>query len=53
MSGAGGVVNSTEMSGASSDVSVVATASVPVTTAEQAPPAATSEPAAETPTTAG
>lgn len=52
MSGAGGVVNSTEMSVASSDESVDATASAPVTTAEQ-PPAATTEPAAETPTTAG
>jgi hypothetical protein len=47
------VVNSTEMSVASSDESVDATASVPVTTAEQPPAATTSEPAAEAPTTAG
>jgi hypothetical protein len=53
MSGVGGVVNSTEMSVASSDESVDATASVPVTTAEQPPAGATSAPASETPTTAG
>src|SRR6478736_3535542 len=53
MSGAGGVVNSTEMSVATSDQSVDATATNPVTTAEQSPAAAPSEPAAETPTTTG
>jgi len=46
MSGTGGVVNSTEMSVASSDESVDATASVPVTTADQSPAEATSQPAA-------
>lgn len=52
MSGTGGVVNSTEMSVATSDESVDATAATDVTTAEQ-PPAETTGPASETPTTTG
>jgi len=46
MSGTGGVVNSTEMSVASSDQSVDGTASVPVTTAEQPATAAATTPSA-------
>ena len=49
MSGAGGVVNSTEMSVASSDESVDATAPVPVTTAEQPAAESTAPATAETP----
>ena len=48
MSGAGGVVNSTEMSVASSDESVDATASVPLTTAEQPTAESTAAATAET-----
>jgi hypothetical protein len=49
MSGTGGVVNSTEMSVASSDESVDATASVPVSAAEQPTAESTAPATAETP----